>query len=62
MLGKDIALQTAANYRYLRKKGITIRKTNDMIIGTFCIVNGFKLLQNDKDFIPLAKHLDLQLL
>jgi predicted nucleic acid-binding protein len=62
MLGKDIALQAAANYRFLRKKGVTIRKTNDMIIGTFCIVNGFKVLQNDKDFIPLAKHLDLQLL
>ena len=37
MLGKDIAIKSADNYRSLRKKGITVRKTIDVIIGTFCI-------------------------
>jgi predicted nucleic acid-binding protein len=61
MSTKPIALQSAVNFRRLRKQEITVRKTTDMIIGTFCIENGFRLLQKDKDFIPLEK-LGLQLL
>ncbi len=34
-----LALESAMNYRYLRKKGVTVRKTIDIIIGTFCIHN-----------------------
>ena len=60
MLGKDIALKSALNYRCLRKKGITIRKTADIIIGTFCIERDFLLLHNDKDFEPMEKHLGLR--
>lgn len=59
MLGKDIALKSAYNYRYLRRKGITIRKTVDIIIGTFCIENNIELLYSDKDFDPLVKFLHL---
>ena len=59
-LGKEIAIQAAQNFRILRKKGITVRKTIDVIIGTFCIENGFELLHNDKDFDPLEKYLGLK--
>ena len=61
MLGKDIALKSAINFRFLRKTGITIRKTADIIIGTFCIENDFPLLHNDRDFDPMEKHLGLRI-
>lgn len=59
-LGKKIALQSALNFRELRKKGITVRKTIDVIIATFCIENGFELLHNDRDFDPMEELLGLQ--
>lgn len=59
MLGKEIALKSAINYRLLRKKGITPRKTIDMIIGTYCIENNIKLLYSDQDFDQLVKYLHL---
>ena len=52
---KNIAIKSAENFRYLRKRGITIRKTTDMLIGTFCIENNIPLLHNDKDFLPLVE-------
>jgi len=60
MLGKEIAIKCAKNYRTLRKKGITIRKTIDVIISTFCIENDIQLLHNDKDFFPFEKYLGLK--
>ena len=62
MLGKEIAIKSANNYRFLRKKGITVRKTIDVIIGTFCIETESSLLHRDKDFDPLEKHLKLQVI
>ena len=62
MVGRDIALASAHNYRTLRAKGITTRKTIDMLIATFCIENGHQLLHNDRDFDLLAEHLDLAVL
>ena len=59
LVNKQFAVKSAENYRYLRKKGITIRKTTDMIIGTFCIENKIPLLHNDKDFDKM-KPLGLQ--
>jgi hypothetical protein len=59
MLGQDMVIKCANNYRLLRKKGITIRKTNDVIIATFCIENKTPLLFSDRDFLPFAKHLKL---
>ena len=59
MLGHDMALKSAGNYRALRKKGITIRKTTDVIIATFCIENGLSLLFSDRDFIPFVENLGL---
>ena len=59
MLGTKIAIKSADNFRTLRKQGITIRKTNDVIIATFCLENNHSLLFSDKDFIPFVKHLGL---
>lgn len=60
--GKEIAIQSAANYRFLRSKGITIRKTVDMIIGTWCIAHNIPLLHNDQDFNLMATELELEVI
>ena len=60
MLNTSIALQSAENYRKLRRKGATVRKTTDCIIATWCIENGLPLLHCDKDFQPFHDHLDLE--
>lgn len=59
MLGKDMALKSADNFRALRKRGITVRKTADVIIASFCIDRQLPLLFSDKDFKPFVKHLGL---
>jgi len=59
MLGKEQSVRTIKNFRFLRTKGITIRKTIDMIIATFCIDNSIQLLHNDKDFDLIAENLNL---
>ena len=60
MLGQELAIISALNYRRLRKRGVTIRKTIDVIIGSFCIYNNFPLLHDDRDFDPLEKYLNLK--
>lgn len=60
LVGETLAIKSADNYRYLRKKGITIRKTTDVIIATFCIENDIALLFSDKDFIPFVTYLNLR--
>lgn len=57
--GRDLAIQAARNFRALRERGITIRKTIDTLIATRCIVDGHSLLYSDRDFDPFAKHLGL---
>jgi len=59
MLDQELAIKSAENYRFLRKKGVTVRKTIDVIIGTFCIHYNIALLHDDQDFDPLTKHLAL---
>ena len=59
MAGETIAVAAARNFRSLRKKGVTIRKTIDLLIGTWCIEHGRPLLHNDSDFRPMARHLGL---
>lgn len=54
MGGYNVAIQSAQNYRQLRKAGITVRKTIDVIIATFCIIEGLTLLHDDRDFDPIA--------
>ena len=60
MLGQELALKIAENYRSLRKKGVTVPKTIDVMIGTFCIHHNISLLHDDQDFDPLTKHLKLK--
>jgi len=59
ILGVKIAQQSANNFRSLRKRGITVRKTADVIIATFCIEQKLPLLFTDKDFKPFVDHLGL---
>lgn len=59
MVGADIAVAAARNFRLLRRRGITIRKTIDMLIGTWCIENRVPLLHHDKDFAPMVRYLGL---
>ena len=58
--GYDNAIKAAQNYRKLRKKGLTVRKTIDVIIGTYCIENNLLILHDDQDFVPMEKHLGLK--
>ena len=60
-VGKEIAYKSAQNFRKLRKTGITIRKTIDVIIATFCIENNFLLLHNDRDFDVMEQYLGLKI-
>lgn len=59
ILGKNNAIRYVSYYRQLRKKGITIRKSNDVMIAGFCIDSQIPLLFSDKDFAPFVKHLGL---
>jgi predicted nucleic acid-binding protein len=59
MAGDSIAVAAARNFRLLRKRGITVRKTLDLLIGTWCIENRRPLLHNDSDFRPMARYLGL---
>jgi predicted nucleic acid-binding protein len=59
MAGDAIATAAARNFRSLRRRGITVRKTIDLLIGTWCIVNRRSLLHNDSDFRPMARYLGL---
>jgi predicted nucleic acid-binding protein len=60
--GKEIAVASANNYRFLRAKGRTVRKTIDCVIATFCITEGHKLLHNDRDFDPFEEFLGLSVI
>ena len=56
----ELAVRAAAHYRHLRGRGITIRKTIDLIIATFCIERGHSLLHSDRDFEPMERLLGLR--
>jgi len=60
MLGKTVAVSAAMNYRRLRKRGVTVRKTIDVMIGTFCMLQGLPLLHADRDFNPMEQYLGLR--
>ena len=61
MLDVGLAIEAARNYRLLRERGITIRTTIDMIIGTFCLSFGHALLHNDRDFEPMVAQIGLRI-
>jgi predicted nucleic acid-binding protein len=55
-----IAEKAAGNYRFLLSKGVTVRKTIDVIIGTFCVEHDLLLIHNDRDFTFMAPHIGLK--
>jgi hypothetical protein len=59
--GKSLAIKAASNFRFLRSKGITIRKTVDMLIGSWCMEHEIELLHKDRDFDQIAIHLPLKI-
>ena len=62
LVGREGALVAADCYRRLRKRGVTVRKTIDVLIGAYCIRHGHALLHADRDFDPMVQHLGLRLL
>ena len=62
MVNPTLAVQSARNYRFLRQKGVTVRKTIDSLIATFCIENDHQLLHNDSDFDGYEEHLGLRVI
>jgi predicted nucleic acid-binding protein len=60
LVGEEIAVQAARNFRKLRTLGITIRKTIDTLIATSCIEKEISLLYSDRDFDPFVQHLGLR--
>ena len=59
MVDRGIAIRSAENYRRLRKRGVTVRKTIDVLIATYCIEHRLPLLHADRDFEPFHEHLGL---
>jgi predicted nucleic acid-binding protein len=62
MVGFGMAEKSAANYRLLRSKGVTVSKTIDVLIGTFCAEHGLQLIHYDSDFDLMAKHIGLNII
>jgi predicted nucleic acid-binding protein len=60
LCGYYIAQEAAKNYRLLKARGISVRKTIDTIIATRCIADGLSLLHCDRDFDPFVAHLGLR--
>lgn len=62
MTDDGIATVAARHFRTLRAKGVTVRKTIDLLIGTFCLEHGHELLHRDRDFDAMERHLGLRVL
>ncbi len=62
MMSDAVAVDAARIYRTLRGEGVTIRKTVDLAVATFCIANDHTLLQNDRDFAAIAARFPLRLI
>jgi predicted nucleic acid-binding protein len=60
--GVELAVAAAKNYRTLRSRGTTVRKTIDCLIATFCLTEGYSLLHRDRDFSAFEKHLGLRVI
>lgn len=59
MVGPVLAVRSAENYRKLRKQGVTVRKTIDVMIATYCLAHHLPLLYSDRDFDPMVRILGL---
>jgi predicted nucleic acid-binding protein len=62
MGGIALAVTAAQNYRLLRARGRTVRKTIDCLIATFCLLNDHELIHNDRDFDSFEQVLKLQVI
>lgn len=60
MCSSELAIAAATHYRQLRGKGFTVRKTIDLLIGTYCIMHRHTLLHDDGDFDPMERYLGLK--
>jgi predicted nucleic acid-binding protein len=60
LVGRELAIRAAEHFRQLRRRGVTVRKTIDVLIATYCITNDHALLHRDKDFAVFEQHLGLQ--
>ncbi|MBX3476020.1 MAG: PIN domain nuclease [Brevundimonas sp.] len=58
--GEDVALRAASNFRLLRRRGVTVRKTIDTLIATRCMMDDMALLHSDRDFEPFTAYLGLR--
>ncbi|MEE4331669.1 MAG: PIN domain nuclease [Wenzhouxiangella sp.] len=56
----DLAIKAADHFRTLRARGVTVRKTIDTLIATWCIETGCELLHKDRDFEAFERHLGLR--
>lgn len=61
-VGADLAVASTQNYRSLRARGLTVRKTIDCLIATFCLTDGHSLLHRDRDFDVFEEHLGLRVI
>ena len=59
ILGVQAAYTSAQRYRALRRRGVTVRKTADALIASYCITTGLPLLYSDRDFDPYVEHAGL---
>ena len=60
MTNRELAIRSARNYRWLRKRGVTVRRTIDSLIATFCLAEDLPLLHDDQDFLPFENYLGLR--
>jgi predicted nucleic acid-binding protein len=60
LCGDDVKIEAARNFRRLRALGVTPRKTIDTVIATRCLLSGYQLLHDDRDFEPFERHLGLR--
>jgi predicted nucleic acid-binding protein len=60
--GMEMAVLSAQNFQTLRAKGVTVRKTIDCLIATFCLTEGHSLLHRDRDFDAFEQHLGLRVI
>jgi predicted nucleic acid-binding protein len=54
--GEKVARSAADLYRQLRKTGVTVRSSIDLLVGSWCIESGCALIHNDRDFVPMQQH------
>ena len=57
MTSRELAIRSADNYRWLKKRGVTVRRTIDVLIATFCLAEDLPLLHDDQDFLPFEEYL-----